>query len=223
MMYLIGGPPRSGKTTLAKKLSSRLRIGWVSVDILESVVREYTPKKNHPKLFPKNTLREKTGGSNDEMYERFSAREIAHAYISQGKASMKAIETFVSDCVQEGHDFVLEGHQIHPKLAQTLIERFPQDVRMVFLIKKDEQALMEGFHKNSAKRDWVLQKTKQIETFQKIAKMLSYFGTYLEKEAAKYGFAVYCTDKDFLKTISLVEKDMMRGETKITSLKIGQK
>ncbi|MFH1620481.1 MAG: hypothetical protein ABIB04_00140 [Patescibacteria group bacterium] len=206
MIYLIGGPPRSGKTTLAKKLASQLRIGWVSTDFLESIVREYTPAKNYRKLFPKNNLRGKTSGTNDEMYARFSYKQITAAYIKQGKTSWKAIESFIGDCINESHDFVIEGYQIHPKLTTKMMNGFPKQIHAVFLIKKNEQALVEGFKKNSAKSDWVLNKTKNKETFQKIAKMLSYFGKYTEKEAEKYRLPVYCMDKDFLKTISKIAK-----------------
>ena len=39
MIYLIGGAPRVGKTTLSQQLSSRLKAGWISTDILYDVVR----------------------------------------------------------------------------------------------------------------------------------------------------------------------------------------
>jgi 2-phosphoglycerate kinase len=152
MIYLIGGSPRSGKTLLAKRLSARLRIGWVSIDVLESIVREYTPKESRQRLFPKNVLRKRTHGSNDGMYEKFSAREIVNAYIRQGKASYKAIEAFVSDCVYEAHDFVLEGYQIQPGFVVRLMERFPKEIQSCFLVKKDEHMLVDGFQKKMMQR-----------------------------------------------------------------------
>ncbi|OGF22453.1 hypothetical protein A2Y83_04145 [Candidatus Falkowbacteria bacterium RBG_13_39_14] len=45
MIYLIGGPPRCGKTTLAKEMSKKLRIPWVSTDALEVVTRAYVDKE----------------------------------------------------------------------------------------------------------------------------------------------------------------------------------
>ncbi len=39
MIYLIGGPPRCGKTTLAKEMSKKLEIPWISSDALEVVVK----------------------------------------------------------------------------------------------------------------------------------------------------------------------------------------
>lgn len=210
MIYLIGGPPRSGKTTLAKRLSARLRIGWVSTDTLESIVREHTPAKDQPKRFPKNVLRKKAPGGNDDLYTKFSAKEIAHAYLTQGKACDKAITAFVADCVSEGHDFVLEGYQLGPKLVAELVKRFPREIRVVFLVKQDVRALVEGFGKNSAKNDWVLQKTKKAATFEKIARMLSYFGARIKAEAERYRFPVECMDKDFLKTIAALETRLAR-------------
>ena len=35
MIYLIGGPPRCGKTTVASKLSLDTGIPWVSTDTIE--------------------------------------------------------------------------------------------------------------------------------------------------------------------------------------------
>ena len=40
VIYLIGGPPRVGKTRLARRLGRRLGIGWLSLDTLRFVLRE---------------------------------------------------------------------------------------------------------------------------------------------------------------------------------------
>lgn len=209
MIYLIGGPPRSGKTTLTKKLAAQLGIGWVSADILESIVREYTTKELYKESFPKNALRETTDGSNDELYQKFSSAIIAEAYIRQGMTCWKAIEAFVEDCLNEAHDFIIEGYQLDPELVAQLIQKFPAEIRSAFLIKKDEQLLVEGFQKNVAKTDWVLQKTKEKETFFLIAKMLSHFGERIEKEASKYGLPVYCMDQDFVEKIDEVKERLI--------------
>ena len=41
MIYLIGGSPRSGKTTLSKKLAKELDIPYISTDYLRLVAMEY--------------------------------------------------------------------------------------------------------------------------------------------------------------------------------------
>lgn len=212
MIYLIGGPPRSGKTTLAKKLAHRLRIGWVSADILESVVREYTPAKEYRRLFPKNILREQTQGSNDLMYTKFSAKQIVQAYIKQGKTTWKAIRVFIEQCVHESHDFIIEGHQLHPKLVSELMKKYPENIRAVFLTKQDEMSIVAGFTKNKATSDWVIQKTKNIAIFREIARMLIIFGTYIQEEANAYGLNVYSMDEKFSKQFAMLERVLLKTD-----------
>ena len=49
MIYLIGGPPKCGKTTLAKRLSKSLGIPWVSTDTLQCVIKPYINRKDFSK------------------------------------------------------------------------------------------------------------------------------------------------------------------------------
>jgi hypothetical protein len=39
MIYLIGGSPRTGKSILSQRISANLRIGWISTDLLEDLLR----------------------------------------------------------------------------------------------------------------------------------------------------------------------------------------
>src|SRR5262245_33172753 len=39
MIYLIGGAPRAGKSILCQQVASRLKIGWISTDLLMELLR----------------------------------------------------------------------------------------------------------------------------------------------------------------------------------------
>jgi len=39
MIYIVGGAPRTGKSILAQQISAHLRIGWVSTDLLMTLLR----------------------------------------------------------------------------------------------------------------------------------------------------------------------------------------
>ena len=39
MIYLIGGAPRAGKSILGQQISAKLRVGWVSTDLLSELLR----------------------------------------------------------------------------------------------------------------------------------------------------------------------------------------
>ena len=38
MIYLIGGAPRVGKTILSQQISTKLHIGWISTDLLMTLL-----------------------------------------------------------------------------------------------------------------------------------------------------------------------------------------
>jgi 2-phosphoglycerate kinase len=207
MIYLIGGPPRCGKTTLTKLLSSKLGIHWVSADTLESIALVsiktwpgFSYETHYAEAFPKNILRRESGGGNDEMYALYSAEEIAQAYIKQAEVSWPAIETMITCESQEGHDYIIEGFQITPEFVSTLDKDL---IKAVFIIKKDAVEISMGLQKNSAKNDWAVQKTKNPETFLKIGQMISTYGSYFEQEAEKYEYPVFNTETAFHAQIEL--------------------
>jgi len=193
MIYLIGGPPRCGKTTLAK----RLPYSWISADTLEGVVRDMTNKADLDRLFPKNRMRRKTKNSNDLMYTTYSAKDIVKAYIQQSKATWKAIESVVVSKIGEGHDYVIEGHQIHPALVSKLMKKYKKEIKPIFLTRSDTNEIVSGCLKHKAKNDWFIQKTKNKEAYYLMAEMIRVYGEYYEKEAKKVGLKVMNMDGDF--------------------------
>ena len=39
MIYLIGGAPRTGKSILGQRFAAKLKIGWISTDLLMELLR----------------------------------------------------------------------------------------------------------------------------------------------------------------------------------------
>lgn len=198
MIYLIGGSPRCGKTTIAKKLSK----SWISADTIESIIRENTNKKDLDKLFPKNVIKKKSKQSNDLMYNSYSEKEIVSVYVGQAKASWKAIETMVDCELNEGHDYVIEGHQIHPKLMDKLVRKHgKKNIVPLILTRFDKNEIVSGCKEHKAKNDWFIQKTKNEETFYKMAEMIKVYSEFFEKEAKKFDIKIINMDGDFIKNL----------------------
>jgi 2-phosphoglycerate kinase len=191
MIYLIGGPPRCGKTTVAKTLAKHLGIPWISADTLESIVSQtlldvYGSKQNshYAALFPKDALRRATDGSNDHLYASNTPEMIAEAYRVQGKTTRKAIETLVACEVSEGHDYIIEGHQVQPALAHYLSqERYAGQVRTLFLVKQDLDSVVAGLKANVGHNDWAQLKTGTGATYLKIAEMITAYSNWFIQEA----------------------------------------
>jgi 2-phosphoglycerate kinase len=191
MIYLIGGPPRCRKTTVTKILAEQLGIPWLSADTLESVVSQtllevYGSKKNshYTALFPKDALRRATDGSNDHLYSSNTPATISEAYRIQGETTKKAIETMVACEISEGHDYIIEGYQVHPALAYYLSqEKYPSQVRTLFIVKQDLDSVTVGLKANVGHNDWAQLKTATETTYLKIAEMITVYSKWFIQEA----------------------------------------
>lgn len=199
MIYLIGGPPKCGKTTLAKKLSIKLGIQWVASDTLQVVASEYVSKyaskKEMDKLYPHNAQK---GKNNDETYSFNTPKQIANNYINQAKSSYDAVDMFSICEITDGNDYIVEGYHVTPQLATRLMKKYGRkNFRVLFLVKSDIQKFVRDVKKSSTPNDWILAKTKEKETFHKIAEMISYYGQFFDREAKKHGFKVLNMDNNF--------------------------
>lgn len=209
MIYLIGGPPKCGKTTLAKKLSSKYGVPWISADTLQNIIWAYTPKNGRSKLFPHTYLRD---SSNDKFYSEHSAQQIVKNYIAQAKTSYEAIAMMAETYLTDEDNFIIEGYQVTPKIVNRIIKRFgPNHVKAAFLLKFNEEKFVKDIHKSTTPNDWILRKTKDKATFGRIAKMVTEYSRYFEKEAKKYHLPVFNMDEDFEKKLTLAERPLLVG------------
>jgi 2-phosphoglycerate kinase len=205
-VYLIGGPSKCGKTTLAKTLSKRFSIPWISADTLQNIVWAYTPKEQHAALFPHSYLR---GDSNDDFYSENTAQKIIDGYIAQGKSTYAAIEMMAETYLTDKDDFIVEGYQVTPEIVNQIFKKFgTQHIKAVFLVKNDDQKMIEDFRKSTTPNDWVLRKTKDESTYQKIAAMIAAYSQYFESEAKRFNLPIFQMDTDFEEQMSTIVKKL---------------
>lgn len=198
MIYLIGGPPKCGKTTLAKKLSRALETPWISTDSLQSVVRAYTNKEDISKKFPWSIRRRQTKRNNDIAYNTFSADEILGFYRTQAKSVFKAIEMMTICEITDGNNLIIEGYHIEPSLVVRLQKKHgKKNILGIILIKTDAKKLVKDITKTKTPNDWIISKTKNVETYSKIAEMICRYGKFLKNEAKKKGLIVINMDNNF--------------------------
>ena len=206
-VYLIRGPPKCGKTTLAKRISKELSIPWISSDTLENIVWAYTPKEQHPALFPHSYLR---GESNDEFYAHHSPEAIVQGYVEQSKATYDAISMMAETYLTDGDDFIVEGYQVTPEIVSRILKKFGiEHIRTAFLLKRDEEKMLQDFHKSTTPNDWILRKTKDEATFAKIAHMIAVYADNIQQEAMKYDLPVFEMDSDFTASLENAMKHLM--------------
>jgi len=197
MIYLIGGAPRCGKTTLAKSISKKFGIPWISTDMLEVVTIAYMTKKQWNKTHPYSLLRRQLK-TNDQFYNIVSSQKIVNVLKQQAKSTFAAIDMAAISEIKDGNDYIIEGYHITPQLTQKLIKKYGQkNFKVIFLTKFDAPKFAINVHKSNTPNDWLLAGTKNKETFIKVGEMVSCYSHWLKKEAIKYGAKVLNMDQDF--------------------------
>lgn len=201
MIYLIGGPPRCGKTTFAKTMSKKLGIPWITTDMLEVVTGEYMSQKQWDKTHPYSLLRRKYKG-NDSFYGQLSAKKIMIVIKKQAQPTFGAIDMATIYEINDGNDYIIEGYHIEPGLANRLIKKYgKKNIRAIFLTKFDAEKFAIDVHKSTTPNDWLIGGTKHQETFVKVGKMISLYSKKFEQSAKKYNLAVLNMDNNFKEKI----------------------
>ena len=108
MIYLIGGSPRVGKSILGQRVSARLKIGWISTDLLLELLR----------LKDEAGVKKVWDGSPEAIAK---AAEWFYPYL----------ERFVWGVSAHAESYLIEGVDFLPAQIVKLSKRFPS--RAVFL------------------------------------------------------------------------------------------
>ncbi len=201
MIYLLGGPPRCGKTTIARRLAGAIGSPWLQTDYLESAFATYVPAGEYaPRVLDAGpgVPRERR---NDAVYARYSAAEIIGYYRALAGRTWPGLRAIVEYALFDGEDLVLEGFHLDPAdIRPFLVAADPREaaqVRPAFLVREDLNDTLASIRRGGHKNDWVLTKTQQEITFTRIARMITQYGAAIRAEAKQAGFPVFTMDGDF--------------------------
>jgi len=195
-LMLIGGVPRTGKTTLAKKIAADLGISWMSTDTLESIAHSYTPEEQKDIKFPKSVMRRNTNRSNDEFYTTYSISEIIDAYEKQAETVNAAIEALAEYADKEGWGYVIEGYHVTPALL-TKLRAADITFTSVILVNTDPAQAIERSRQSDVTSDWVRDNTQNVETYAKIAEGIQEHSQRLIETSKEYDVACVDMSEDF--------------------------
>ena len=202
MIYLIGGPPRCGKTTAARQLAGVLNCCWVEGDWLTQAFSTYlsddvlTPEERLFDLGPDVPR----SARNDVLYSRFSADEIIGYYRAWAARSRSGLEAFIEYALHDREDMIVEGYQVDPALLPHFFELYPnraEAVRAVFLVRDDEADIEGSIRRGTDPNDWVLTKTREEPTYKRIARMIARYSQVVRADAEREAFPVVALDRDF--------------------------
>jgi 2-phosphoglycerate kinase len=183
MIYFVGGPPRVGKSIIAKTITRLHGINAISTDSLGAVLETILDPETEPGLFAISRFNEMAEADGIRLLAKNTAKRI-DCQVEESTAVWRAVEPFVLREQEEGRDLVVEGVAVLPALVARLEG---VDYRAVFV---GNQELERGKSiKRSAKEnehDWIRHSSDDyVDAFATFVVEMSRF---IEKEARRYGF-----------------------------------
>ena len=203
MIFLLGGPPKVGKSIIANEIRQKYAVSVVSTDTLGAVLENVLSPESVPDLFVFDKFNKMPMAERVKLVTKDPAKLIDYMR-KESHVVWKAVDAFIRRENYEGRDVLIEGVAILPELMGQL-ENIPH--RVVFIGNQGENH--KGNIKKSAEEnahDWIRDVSDQyISAFAMFVNLMS---AYIEQEAKKYGFEYIEMDKELFGNVT---EDVMKS------------
>ena len=203
MIFLLGGPPRVGKSIIANEIRQKYAVSVISTDSLGAVLENVLSPESAPDLFVFDRFNKMPMAERVRLITEDPAELIEYVR-KESHVVWKAIDPFIRRENDEGRDVLLEGVAILPELVSRL-EDIPH--RVVFIGNQGENH--KEYIKKSAKEnehDWMREMSDQyISAYALFVRQMSF---YIEQEAKKYGFEYIEMDQELFGNVT---EDVMKS------------
>jgi 2-phosphoglycerate kinase len=183
MIYLLGGPPRVGKSIIANEIRKKYALSVVSTDSLGAVLEHVLNPETTPDLFVFAKFNKLSMAERVKLIKKNPAELIGYVR-KESHIVWKAVEAFIRRENDEGRDVLIEGVAVLPELV-SLLDDIPH--RVVFIGnqgKRHEENIKKYAEENE--HDWMREVSDPyISAFGVFVNLMS---TYIEQDASKYGF-----------------------------------
>ena len=167
MIYLVGGAPRAGKSILGQRISTKMKIGWISTDVLMELLRA------------KNV---------EGMKVEWNAAPEEIAAIAEW--FFPCLERFVWSISAMAESYVIEGVHFLPAQVAQLSEQY--QIRSVFL--GCSKMTLEHFNQFGCSRGYA---TLPEEIRRQIVQDIPLWSEFIRQEAECFGYPYVDMIDDF--------------------------
>ncbi len=177
MIYLLGGPPRVGKSIIAGEIRRRFAVSVVSTDSLGAVLESILSPEAAPDLLA-------FGGMSMAKRTMTDPAQLVEGLIRESRVVWTAVEAFARREHAEGRDALIEGVAFLPELVSRLEAVL---YRVVFLGNQGER-VQENIRGAAARNahDWMRGVSNpDLAAFAVFVRRMS---ARIEQEAKAFGF-----------------------------------
>jgi 2-phosphoglycerate kinase len=191
MIFLLGGPPRVGKSIISSEIRQKYSVSVVSTDTLGAVLENVLSPEVAPDLFIFNKINEMPMTERVKLLEGDPVEFIEYVR-KESYVVWKAVEAFIRIENDAGRDVLIEGAAILPELVRRL-EDIPY--RVVFIGNQAENH-GENIKKFAEEnyRDWM--RNVSDEYISAFAVFVNRMSTYIKREAENYDLEFIEMDKE---------------------------
>jgi 2-phosphoglycerate kinase len=197
MIFLLGGPPRVGKSTISNEIRREHAVSVISTDTLGAVLENVLSPEAAPDLFVFDEFNKMPMAERVKLITKDPA-ELINYVRRESHVVWKAVEAFIRRESDEGRNALIEGVAVLPELVSQL-DDIPH--RVVFIGNQGEnhkETIKKFAEKNE--RDWMRNVSDQyISAFAMFVKRMS---AYIEQEAKEYGFEYIEMDKELFENVT---------------------
>lgn len=199
MIYIIGGPPRIGKTKIAREVAKTLPgIGFVSTDDIRETMRRCVDRNSYPDLFPLSGEEDMNVVFKDNPIEKLVKLQNAEAH-----AVWEGIDGFLKKALKYKREYIIEGVHLLPEDVNSHPQK--NEFNILYLVNRDREKLKADIMQYESDDDWFVSKIDS----EILEKAMDFFGAHSEyyySEAKKYGFYVFEMSSTFDESVEEVKK-----------------
>ncbi|MEI6221595.1 MAG: hypothetical protein WCP97_02410 [bacterium] len=168
MIYIVGGAPRVGKSTLAKQFAKSIKGKLVSTDELEN------PGSESSVIFYNDARKNVLAPSVRIACVR---KEAEHLFPS--------IEEMLTKTTSSQQDIVIEGVHLFPAFVADMLKTFGKaNSNALFIGSTNEKIILQGMQENTSPNNW--SKNFDEEVLKQIALFSQAFSYHMHDECKRY-------------------------------------
>jgi len=181
--YLIGGAPRTGKTTRAEKLASENGIKSLSTDSILVMLTKIVRREDYPNLFYTH------GITVEEFYEKYDTpTKAVETSVKASYDAERGITALIEHTLPAWKVIVVEGDIITPGFAKRLQDKYPKtSIRPTFLFDDDNERITERIF---TKGLWTRDKPYSDAVKPMEVEYVKAYNEWFRHEAERYGFEI---------------------------------
>jgi hypothetical protein len=190
MIYLIGGAPRLGKSTIAKCLQEKISVSSISTDAIRAIVFQLTDPSRRVTLLPCCVP-----VTEISKQFRLAAQDWVNLQKIEAHTLHQSLIAFVSYYIRTGEDLILEGVHILPTLVHELriLAGTSTVIKTIFISDLDEGNVLSNFSYSTNRFNWLV--GFNIETLKAVARSVVEFSRMVEQDSDES--MIYHRTQDF--------------------------